>query len=673
MVLSKLKLIGTTLKNKAKKLLNRQHSVQQPEEKPQSDNNWFRYIKFYNTNENCKVYIDCTNARKLKSIILNYLSNESESEILELLEYKIEVLIDKQNGIKSIIKDINNKGNITIDNFASRRKYNISNICIKTDKEYKLCQKYLEYEPVFFYNGSKKLYTASYTNKDLINKPIDNNICKVLITCKNALLLADEIENIIDQNNKYTSKTLKNIEIKVYFKYLPIKLTANIASINNSDLSFTIKYDEKSNINKLLSKIKSKIYTNLSFKFFSLCITDDKYNKYDGCGDMNSENIKYNKDIKYNKTLDEFKKSRFVELNKIKEDKKEQKKNEQKKNKQKKNEQQISEDNRLKLLEKKELGEKLRKESRNKEVYCTPDMLEDYLKNIKPDQNIYTMNGSISNSKYNLNNNEIICSKIPNYNNIVDMYFISCKDAEILIACINNKIANKNNMGDDNINININIYYIKYMFDIRIITNEPHCYKINNNSININNNNIKLSLIDNINLELQNIYIYDYLNDCNNYITQEQKQREQYEKKQREEKEQREKKEQSEKEQEEKEQKEEQEKAENGIKSDKIHMIGYPNSNLSVEKLDTEFIYMIRNNKNISFISCEFVKNILQGNQIDIYLHDYLVNDNSFKHIKSTKYKFIYMDNDSFLITLSNNKTINLLELFIYEECNLEE
>jgi hypothetical protein len=248
------------------------------------------YSKNIIKKKDCQWYINCENARKLKFIISDYLSdikNKSTINGLDGLEdtevvdittkpsanlNKYKVVVTADNTDRGIIKTINN--NTNNKNFLN---LNINNLCIKSDKEYKNCKKYLDYEPVFFTYKNKKLYTGLY--KEFINEPIDDNICKVLITCKNAIKLAKEIKNINDEKIIYTSDTLKKIKIKVYSKYSLIKLGAKIESIDPKNLSFNIKYDDEKT---------SIINDGSKFNFVSLCITDETYTKYNECGDINS-------------------------------------------------------------------------------------------------------------------------------------------------------------------------------------------------------------------------------------------------------------------------------------------------------------------------------------------------------------------------------------------------
>ena len=267
--------LAKTLTDKAKKIKDKAIELL-----PISDTE-VSYEALYSKNrikkKDCKWYINCENARKLKFIISDYLSDIRNKSIIDGMEdteaanldkYKVEVIDD--NADHGIIKIINNNTN----NFLN---LNINNLCIKSDKEYENCKKYLDYEPVFYTYKNKKLYTGLY--KEFINEPIDNNICKVLITCKNAIKLAKEIKQINDEKVIYTSDTLKKIEIKVYSVYSLIKLGAKIESIDPKNLSFNIKYDDETT---------SIINNGSKFNFVSLCITDDTYTKYNECGEINS-------------------------------------------------------------------------------------------------------------------------------------------------------------------------------------------------------------------------------------------------------------------------------------------------------------------------------------------------------------------------------------------------
>ena len=149
-------------------------------------------VDFTNNSELCKVYIDFINAKSLKSVLYNFLSSSEVSK--NIAKYNIVVSLE-ENNTKYIIDTVNSNGTMILQNYHSAEELNIANICIKSEKKYNICKKYLDYETIFFTdNKNNKIYTASYNDNELIKKIINTNICKVLITCNNAMLLAYEIK-----------------------------------------------------------------------------------------------------------------------------------------------------------------------------------------------------------------------------------------------------------------------------------------------------------------------------------------------------------------------------------------------------------------------------------------------------------------------------------------------
>ena len=272
----------------------------------------------------CKYFINCKNIRILRNILYYLLKNNNQGDI-NLSEYKIDVIYD--NIFKLYIATFNTttqKVSLVVDDISYRKyikskikkekgieyktkKYvkdgenpQLSEICIISNRKYKECLKYLDKDPIFFTDDNqKRLYTLSSYNDDKLNKKeIDTGICRVLITCDNATALAEQLKVQLKQEESKKEFTLSPlIKIKIYSKFLISKLEilklriarkykrkvfAEIKRVNLEDLSFTVKIsdsDSDSYIDNLIPDDKKKFY------FYSLCVTNDTYNKYAKCNE----------------------------------------------------------------------------------------------------------------------------------------------------------------------------------------------------------------------------------------------------------------------------------------------------------------------------------------------------------------------------------------------------
>ena len=236
--------------------------------------------------ESCKIYFDCTNAVKLKKIYEYLVKVSVENKEVDVEKYKIKLLIinintTNKNGeffIKTIHKDGTIKTEPNIDSNISIT----SDICIKTNREYKQCKEYFKYIPIIVPYNDIPMYIAQTYPSSI---SIDRNRCKVVITCNNAIELATQIAE-----NKINVKLEKPIDITVYSKYLKLRKNAKIIYINSDMINFTISYDIVSN-----HKITKE------FDFFSLCITDDYYNKYSASCNIKSGYDEVIKRVKHEK------------------------------------------------------------------------------------------------------------------------------------------------------------------------------------------------------------------------------------------------------------------------------------------------------------------------------------------------------------------------------------
>ena len=433
----------------------------------------------------CELYIDCTNARKLKRIYEYLVDNKKENKEVDVEKNKIKVLFINTNPIikngEIFIKTINTNGTI-----KTKTNINIdidikTKICIKTDREYTLCKENFKYTPLIVpYKNIQEYITKEY---EYSNRVLDKNICKILITCENAMNLANQIA-LIAQNKIYNINP--GIKIRVYSKYLKDLPKATIISINseNDILNFTIKYDNDSNIRKIIEN-------ETTFDFFSLCITNNNYKKYSGICNVDITQVEAEK--KEEKAREE----KAIEEKAIEAEKREEEiKREAEKKEAEKREEEIKREAEKREAEKKE--ERKREEERKRKVIDI----------IKTDQNKYKLNCVYKEGKYRIH-----YKPEPGY---MGRYFISCIDAIKLIDLIYTP-----SLGVNIINYEIEIFdkYNNYNNGIFTLNN----FNIDgNNNLYLNflsphNNTIPYQTNDpssldkgtNLKIYMQDIYVYD--------------------------------------------------------------------------------------------------------------------------------------------------------------------